>query len=382
MHLREVDANLLVILDALLVDASVTRAAERLGRSASAISHALAKLREIFADELFVRAGPAAGADGEGARACANRPRHSRRHGEPAPAGKAVRSFRCRARFCHDRERGGRARSGAAAQAAAGADGAVGAGRLDAGPGPETIEALRQGRSHFAIDIEQTPLPAPDIRGAQALRRPPGDPGAPRPSFERRAGRRRGVRGQRSYHGQRASDHRAARPGAGEGQASAQVVGASALGARRPPGRAQQRRPPHLASLPAAILETQFSLARVALPLPGLSLPVRLLWHSSYDRDECHRLGAGRDRALARETPSARLGSWSDQAGHGDVPARRPADLDGLCRRRRARPGAGKCGRPRRDRDRLPGDRGRRREAGRARPRRSACSRCRRRASP
>ena len=57
MHLREIDANLLVTLDALLVDASVTRAAERLGRSASAISHSLAKLREIFADELFVRAG-------------------------------------------------------------------------------------------------------------------------------------------------------------------------------------------------------------------------------------------------------------------------------------------------------------------------------------
>ncbi|ODR99907.1 hypothetical protein AUC68_01935 [Methyloceanibacter methanicus] len=57
MHLKEVDANLLVTLDALLVDASVTRAAERLGRSASAISHALAKLRELFDDELFVRAG-------------------------------------------------------------------------------------------------------------------------------------------------------------------------------------------------------------------------------------------------------------------------------------------------------------------------------------
>src|SRR4030095_2176336 len=60
MHLREIDANLLVTLDALLVDASVTRAAERLGRSATAISHALAKLREIFADELVVRAGRAA----------------------------------------------------------------------------------------------------------------------------------------------------------------------------------------------------------------------------------------------------------------------------------------------------------------------------------
>src|SRR4029078_2497087 len=57
MHLREVDANLLVTLDALLVDASVTRAAERLGRSSSAISHPLAKLRQIFAGERFVRAG-------------------------------------------------------------------------------------------------------------------------------------------------------------------------------------------------------------------------------------------------------------------------------------------------------------------------------------
>jgi hypothetical protein len=35
MHLKEVDANLLVTLDALLVDASVTRAAERLRRSAA-----------------------------------------------------------------------------------------------------------------------------------------------------------------------------------------------------------------------------------------------------------------------------------------------------------------------------------------------------------
>lgn len=57
MHLKEIDANLLVVLDSLLVDGSVTKAAERLGRSPSAISHALAKLREIFQDELFVRAG-------------------------------------------------------------------------------------------------------------------------------------------------------------------------------------------------------------------------------------------------------------------------------------------------------------------------------------
>lgn len=57
MYLRELDANLIVVLDALLIDASVTRAAERLGRSPSAVSHALSNLRVIFADELFVRAG-------------------------------------------------------------------------------------------------------------------------------------------------------------------------------------------------------------------------------------------------------------------------------------------------------------------------------------
>lgn len=57
MHLKELDANLIVVLDALLIDASVTKAAERLGRSPSAVSHALSNLRHIFDDALFVRAG-------------------------------------------------------------------------------------------------------------------------------------------------------------------------------------------------------------------------------------------------------------------------------------------------------------------------------------
>lgn len=57
MQLRELDANLVVVFDALLIDASVTKAAARLGRSPSAVSHALAHLRDIFSDQLFVRAG-------------------------------------------------------------------------------------------------------------------------------------------------------------------------------------------------------------------------------------------------------------------------------------------------------------------------------------
>ena len=49
--------NLLVALDALLQEGSVTRAAERLGLSAPAMSHALARLREQLDDPVLVRAG-------------------------------------------------------------------------------------------------------------------------------------------------------------------------------------------------------------------------------------------------------------------------------------------------------------------------------------
>jgi len=53
------DLNQLVTLDALLQEGSVTRAARRLGLSTPAVSHALARLRERFADPLLVRAGRA-----------------------------------------------------------------------------------------------------------------------------------------------------------------------------------------------------------------------------------------------------------------------------------------------------------------------------------
>lgn len=56
VHLGRLDLNLLVALDALLTERSVTRAAERVGLGQSAMSHCLARLREMFADELLVRA--------------------------------------------------------------------------------------------------------------------------------------------------------------------------------------------------------------------------------------------------------------------------------------------------------------------------------------
>ncbi|APR80994.1 Transcriptional regulator, LysR family protein [Minicystis rosea] len=54
-HLARLDLNLLVAFDALLTERHVTRAAARLGLSQSAMSHNLARLRDLFVDELFVR---------------------------------------------------------------------------------------------------------------------------------------------------------------------------------------------------------------------------------------------------------------------------------------------------------------------------------------
>lgn len=51
------DLNLLVSLDTLLTENSVSRAAERLGLSNSAMSRILSRIREIFGDPILVRAG-------------------------------------------------------------------------------------------------------------------------------------------------------------------------------------------------------------------------------------------------------------------------------------------------------------------------------------
>ncbi|MFC0804564.1 MULTISPECIES: LysR family transcriptional regulator [Sinorhizobium] len=53
--LNQIDLNLLKVFDLLMQERSVTRAAERAGRTQSAISHSLNRLREIFGDELFVK---------------------------------------------------------------------------------------------------------------------------------------------------------------------------------------------------------------------------------------------------------------------------------------------------------------------------------------
>src|SRR3954468_11962213 len=55
--LAGVDLNLLVALDALLTERSVTRAGQRLSITQSAMSGALGRLRGLFGDELLVRSG-------------------------------------------------------------------------------------------------------------------------------------------------------------------------------------------------------------------------------------------------------------------------------------------------------------------------------------
>lgn len=55
MHNQRVDLNFLFMLEALLEEGSVSGAADRLGLSQPAMSHALARLRQRFGDPLFVK---------------------------------------------------------------------------------------------------------------------------------------------------------------------------------------------------------------------------------------------------------------------------------------------------------------------------------------
>jgi LysR family transcriptional regulator, nod-box dependent transcriptional activator len=57
MNLGGLDLNLLVALDALLSECSVTRAAQRVGLSQPGMSNALGRLRRLFDDPLLVRQG-------------------------------------------------------------------------------------------------------------------------------------------------------------------------------------------------------------------------------------------------------------------------------------------------------------------------------------
>lgn len=55
INLRSIDLNLLVVFDAIMTQGNISRAADKIGMSQSAMSHALSRLRATVDDELFVR---------------------------------------------------------------------------------------------------------------------------------------------------------------------------------------------------------------------------------------------------------------------------------------------------------------------------------------
>jgi DNA-binding transcriptional LysR family regulator len=304
MHLKEVDANLLVTLDALLVDASVTRAAERLGRSSSAISHALAKLREIFADELFVRAGQKLVPT---AKAVELAPtvhvilagmESLLRPSKPFDPSLTVRDFSVAASEGAELILLQPIRQRLKLQAPSV--------RVDWMPfhREDNIDALRNGRCHFVIDIESVPVPAPDIRVLKlfndkliTLARE-DHPLTRRKTTERFA----------------AADHIEV-----NSLPAIELIN-RALAAEKLACKISSRvssvlvglllalNSDALITLPASlaqILERQFGLVRINQPFRTIAFPVRLLWHSSYDRDECHAWVRSELATLAREIAGA-----------------------------------------------------------------------------
>jgi len=305
MHLKEVDANLLVTLDALLVDASVTRAAERLGRSASAISHALAKLREIFNDELFVRAGQRLVPT---AKALELAPtvhvilagmESLLRPSKPFDPSLSVREF-------------------AAASSEAGELILVEplrkrlqslAPNVHVSWAPshrdENIDSLRNARSHFVIDIEGATVAAPDVRVARLFDDTLATLAGPDHPFVKRKPKAATFA---------AADHVAVNtlPTLTLLDQALRTEGLNCNVSSRVSsvlvGVLVVLNGDALLTLPsslAAVLEKQFGLARIAQPVPPVDLPLRLMWHSSYDRDECHQWVRGEFANIAREIASA-----------------------------------------------------------------------------
>lgn len=303
MHLREVDANLLVTLDALLVDASVTRAAERLGRSASAISHALAKLREIFADELFVRAGQKLVPT---AKALELAPtvhvilagmESLLRPNKPFDPSEASRDFAVAAS-----EAGELILVQPLRQRLQSLAPSVRVGWLPSHR-EENTDSLRHGRCHFVIDIEGAAVQAPDIRVMKlfddtliTLARK-GHPLAKRKTKAEMFA----AAGHIEVNSLPAVELIDCALGAQKLAIASRVSSVLV-------GLLLALNSDALLTLPASlasILEKEFGLARIPQPFPPVAFPLRLLWHSSYDRDECHAWVRGKFANLARETAKA-----------------------------------------------------------------------------
>jgi DNA-binding transcriptional LysR family regulator len=314
MHLKEVDANLLVTLDALLVDASVTRAAERLGRSASAISHALAKLREIFADELFVRAGQRLVPT---AKALELAPtvhvilagmESLLRPSKPFDPSLSVREFAASASEAGELILVEPLRQRLQSLAPSVNVSWTPSHRED------NIDALRNARSHFIIDIEGGRVEAPDVRVLKlfddtlATLTRPGHP------FETRPPQAASFAGADHVSVNSLPTLELMNKALAERRLTCNVAShvSSAL-----VGVLVVLNGDALLTLPSSlanILQKQFGLVRIDQPLPPVAFPLRLMWHSSYDRDECHQWVRGELAKIAQEIADAAQREFADKA--------------------------------------------------------------------
>lgn len=288
MHLREIDANLIVVLDALLMDASVTKAAERLGRSPSAISHALAVLRSVFDDELFVRAGQRLAPTAR-ARELASTVHvivvgmeSLLRARNPFDPANAQRTF-----AVASTEIGELALLRPLQQALAAIAPGIGI-RWEPLARPDGIEDLRQGKTDFVIDPEPETVAAPDLKSVILFADPlvtvarPGHPLVLRkPTLAAFAD---------ADHLAIASMNGAASVEAavaGRGRALRIVAEASSVLS----GILLALGTDALVTVPASVLTAMrghVALAEVKQPFPRIAVPVRLIWHRVNERDECH----------------------------------------------------------------------------------------------
>ena len=100
MNVRDVDLNLLRVFDAVLRERGVTPAAARLGLTQPAVSNALARLRALFGDPLFVRtpagmdATPFARSVAEPVRQALSLLESALAHGRGFDPGSSTRAFR------------------------------------------------------------------------------------------------------------------------------------------------------------------------------------------------------------------------------------------------------------------------------------------------
>jgi DNA-binding transcriptional LysR family regulator len=170
----------------------------------------------------------------------------------------------------------------------------------------ENIDALRHGRCHFVIDTEAAPLLAPDIRVSKLFDETLVTLTREKHPFAKQKPKAAAFA---------ASGHIALNslpaielidPVLREQKLACTV---SARVSSVLVGLLLALNSDGLLTLPASlatILEKEFGLVRIQQPFGPIAFPLRLMWHSSYDRDECHEWVRGEFADLAREMGRAR----------------------------------------------------------------------------